>query len=140
MTKTRRPHISTFDDCDTSDSDSSSSTADNGNRKEANARERGRMRVLSRAFTKLKRALPWVPHDTKLSKLDTLRLATSYIAYLHRLLDDDDQTDLLLPVHPAKLVRQFLSPRHGSRRGTSSMCPKAVYTDSDVPLQRVFQN
>jgi len=26
--------------------------------------------------------LPWVPADTKLSKLDTLRLATSYIAHL----------------------------------------------------------
>ncbi|KAE8741402.1 HLH54F [Frankliniella occidentalis] len=30
--------------------------------------------------------LPWVPADTKLSKLDTLRLATSYIAHLRDVL------------------------------------------------------
>ncbi|CAB0003127.1 unnamed protein product, partial [Nesidiocoris tenuis] len=41
-------------------------------RNAANARERARMRVLSRAFCRLKTTLPWVPPDTKLSKLDTL--------------------------------------------------------------------
>ena len=30
-------------------------------------------RVLSKAFGRLKLTLPWVPPDTKLSKLDTLR-------------------------------------------------------------------
>ena len=55
----------------------------------ANARERTRMRVLSKAFGRLKLTLPWVPPDTKLSKLDTLRLATSYIGHLQRILDDD---------------------------------------------------
>ncbi|CAH1398561.1 unnamed protein product [Nezara viridula] len=55
-------------------------------RNAANARERARMRVLSRAFSRLKTTLPWVPPDTKLSKLDTLRLATSYIAHLRRVL------------------------------------------------------
>ena len=39
----------------------------------ANARERQRMRLLSHAFCRLKTTLPWVPPDTKLSKLDTLR-------------------------------------------------------------------
>ena len=39
----------------------------------ANERERARMRLLSRAFCRLKTTLPWVPPDTKLSKLDTLR-------------------------------------------------------------------
>nr|XP_056710725.1 musculin [Euleptes europaea] len=55
----------------------------------ANARERARMRVLSKAFSRLKTSLPWVPPDTKLSKLDTLRLASSYIAHLRQLLQDD---------------------------------------------------
>ncbi|KAK3913868.1 Transcription factor 21 [Frankliniella fusca] len=55
-------------------------------RNAANARERARMRVLSRAFCRLKTTLPWVPADTKLSKLDTLRLATSYIAHLRDVL------------------------------------------------------
>ncbi|XP_065280756.1 transcription factor 15-like isoform X2 [Dermacentor albipictus] len=60
-------------------------------RNAANARERARMRVLSRAFSRLKTSLPWVPEDTKLSKLDTLRLAAGYIAHLRRVLLDDDE-------------------------------------------------
>ena len=59
----------------------------------ANARERARMQVLSKAFVKLKTTLPWVPPDTKLSKLDTLRLATSYIAHLRQILAEDDEEE-----------------------------------------------
>ena len=59
-------------------------------RNAANARERTRMRVLSKAFGRLKLTLPWVPPDTKLSKLDTLRLAMSYINHLHKTLEEDD--------------------------------------------------
>lgn len=56
-------------------------------RNAANSRERSRMRVLSTAFVELKAVLPWVPKDTKLSKLDTLKLAAGYIAYLKQVLD-----------------------------------------------------
>lgn len=59
-------------------------------RNAANARERARMRVLSSAFCRLKTKLPWVPADTKLSKLDTLRLATRYIQHLRSCLARDD--------------------------------------------------
>ena len=69
----------------------------------ANARERSRMRVLSKAFSRLKTSLPWVPPDTKLSKLDTLRLASSYIQHLRRILDDDSLDGRL--IHPLNLVR-----------------------------------
>lgn len=58
----------------------------------ANERERARMRVLSKAFVRLKTSLPWVPSDTKLSKLDTLRLASRYIAHLRKVLDAGDGT------------------------------------------------
>ena len=74
----------------------------------ANERERSRMRVLSKAFSKLKTTLPWVPSDTKLSKLDTLRLASSYIAHLKQILDseDDEVTSESPPssIHPLNLV------------------------------------
>lgn len=50
------------------------------------------MRVLSKAFSRLKTSLPWVPEDTKLSKLDTLRLASGYIAHLKQVLNDDGAT------------------------------------------------
>ncbi|VDN99397.1 unnamed protein product [Rodentolepis nana] len=59
-------------------------------RNAANARERSRMRVLSTAFMELKSVLPWVPRDTKLSKLDTLKLAAGYIAYLDHILSDSE--------------------------------------------------
>lgn len=52
------------------------------------------MRVLSKAFGRLKTTLPWVPADTKLSKLDTLRLATTYIAHLSSLLTTTERSDV----------------------------------------------
>ncbi|EPY80229.1 hypothetical protein CB1_000850005 [Camelus ferus] len=60
------------------------------------------MRVLSKAFSRLKTSLPWVPPDTKLSKLDTLRLASSYIAHLRQLLQEDRYENSY--VHPVNLV------------------------------------
>uniref|UniRef100_A0A8C4UCZ1 Transcription factor 23 n=1 Tax=Falco tinnunculus TaxID=100819 RepID=A0A8C4UCZ1_FALTI len=50
------------------------------------ARERSRVRALRRAFLSLQAALPTVPPGTKLSKLDVLVLATSYIAHLSHVL------------------------------------------------------
>ena len=63
-------------------------------RNAANTRERTRMRVLSKAFGRLKLTLPWVPPDTKLSKLDTLRLAMSYINHLQKTLEEDDDNEM----------------------------------------------
>ena len=63
---------------------------DNLPRSAANARERTRMRVLSKSFERLKLMLPWVPADTKLSKLDTLRLAMTYINHLNGMLVESD--------------------------------------------------
>ncbi|XP_043923205.1 musculin-like [Protopterus annectens] len=75
-------------------------------RNAANARERARMRVLSKAFSRLKTSLPWVPPDTKLSKLDTLRLASSYIAHLRQLLQEDRYESGYL--HPVTLTWPFV--------------------------------
>lgn len=67
-------------------------------RNAANARERARMRVLSSAFSKLKTKLPNIPADTKLSKLDTLRLATIYIKQLKGLVEGDESSNEEAPV------------------------------------------
>lgn len=56
----------------------------------ANIRERSRMRTLSKAFRSLKNSLPWVPPDTRLSKLETLKLACSYIEHLKTVLSIDE--------------------------------------------------
>ncbi|XP_042246680.1 transcription factor 21 [Thunnus albacares] len=75
-------------------------------RNAANARERARMRVLSKAFSRLKTSLPWVPPDTKLSKLDTLRLASSYIAHLRQILSNDKYENGY--IHPVNLTWPFM--------------------------------
>ncbi|CAL9697953.1 unnamed protein product [Knipowitschia caucasica] len=74
-------------------------------RNAANARERARMRVLSKAFSRLKTTLPWVPADTKLSKLDTLRLASSYICHLRQLLQEERLDSFS---HPLTLTWPFM--------------------------------
>lgn len=53
------------------------------------ARERSRVQTLRTAFLELQRTLPSVPPDTKLSKLDVLILATTYIAHLTRTLQEE---------------------------------------------------
>ncbi|XP_029903271.1 transcription factor 24 isoform X2 [Myripristis murdjan] len=65
------------------------------------ARERSRVRNLRQAFHSLQAALPSVPPDTKLSKLDVLVLATNYIAYLTETLDQGGAlTEHSLPSRP----------------------------------------
>ncbi|XP_053606449.1 neurogenin-3-like [Plodia interpunctella] len=98
-----------FDD---SQSSSGRSTHEPQHRNAANARERARMRVLSKAFCRLKTTLPWVPADTKLSKLDTLRLAASYIAHLRALLHEPRSAHT--PPHPLSLGWPFAFQHGGS--------------------------
>lgn len=56
----------------------------------ANKKERRRTLSINNAFAQLRGCIPNVPSDTKLSKIKTLRLATSYIAYLMDVLAKDD--------------------------------------------------
>ena len=56
----------------------------------ANKKERRRTMSINNAFASLRGCIPNVPSDTKLSKIKTLRLATSYIAYLMDILQKDD--------------------------------------------------
>ncbi|KAH1023323.1 heart- and neural crest derivatives-expressed protein 2 [Dendroctonus ponderosae] len=56
----------------------------------ANKKERRRTQSINNAYHDLKRIIPNVPMDTKLSKIKTLRLATAYISYLTRALETDD--------------------------------------------------
>ena len=61
-------------------------------RNSANKKERRRTISINTAFASLRGCIPNVPSDTKLSKIKTLRLATSYIAYLMDILNKDDPT------------------------------------------------
>ncbi|XP_054473675.1 transcription factor 15-like [Anoplopoma fimbria] len=55
-------------------------------RNAANARERHRTQNVNTAFTTLRTLIPTEPVDRKLSKIETLRLASSYIAHLANVL------------------------------------------------------
>ncbi|XP_023221185.1 helix-loop-helix protein 15-like [Centruroides vittatus] len=50
-------------------------------------RERIRVEAFNIAFAELRRLLPTLPPDKKLSKIEILRLAICYIAYLNDVLD-----------------------------------------------------
>lgn len=120
------------------------------------ARERSRVQTLRHAFLELQRTLPSVPPDTKLSKLDVLLLATTYIAHLTRSLQDDNEApgDPRLGalrgdgyLHPVKVGNTrvgtpgaTLSPReqmprswHSSPSGRNTwLGPRAMVTRSSV--------
>ncbi|AWP03525.1 putative transcription factor 15-like [Scophthalmus maximus] len=55
-------------------------------RNAANARERHRTQNVNTAFTSLRTLIPTEPVDRKLSKIETLRLASSYISHLANVL------------------------------------------------------
>eukprot|EP00118_Oscarella_pearsei_P007009 m.32995 g.32995 ORF g.32995 m.32995 type:complete len:182 (+) comp31741_c0_seq1:337-882(+) len=69
----------------------------------ANDRERDRMQSINEAFKTLKNSLPFIPSDTKLSKIRTLRYAINYIAHLSNELGIDvDVNGLELAAAAAK--------------------------------------
>lgn len=61
----------------------------------ANVRERQRTQSLNDAFSQVRKSIPTLPSD-KLSKIETLRLATKYINFLHQVLHcnvENDESD-----------------------------------------------
>lgn len=63
-------------------------------RNTANKKERRRTMSINNAFSELRDCIPNVPADTKLSKIKTLRLATSYISYLMAVLEAGSEADI----------------------------------------------
>lgn len=56
-------------------------------RRAANIRERRRMFNLNEAFDKLRRKVPTFAYEKRLSRIETLRLAITYISFMAELLD-----------------------------------------------------
>lgn len=63
-------------------------------RVKANKKERRRTQSINQAFNELRKHIPDVPSDTKLSKIKTLRLAISYISHLISTLNNDREEHL----------------------------------------------
>lgn len=57
-------------------------------------RERVRVEAFNLAFAELRKLLPTLPPDKKLSKIEILRLAICYIAYLNHVLEAWEQESL----------------------------------------------
>lgn len=86
-------------------------------RSHANARERDRTQSVNTAFITLRTLIPTEPADRKLSKIEVLRLATSYIAHLNTvLMVGGDSLDQPCIKHQAMI------------RGGMDCMPKAVCT------------
>ena len=84
-------------------------------REHANQREKARNDNLNQAFSKLRRTIPTLPSD-KLSKIQTLKLASRYIEFLYNVLGSSaDQT--------AMGAQSFPSSNSGGRMGFSSSAP-----------------
>lgn len=56
-------------------------------------KEKKRTECINKAFSELRKCIPNVPPDTKLSKIKTLRLASAYIAYLSDIRESSEQGD-----------------------------------------------
>ena len=75
----RHPQSSSYDDIQTQ-------------RVLANVRERQRTQSLNDAFSQLRKIIPTLPSD-KLSKIQTLKLATRYIDFLYQVLRSEEEGD-----------------------------------------------
>ncbi|XP_024094788.2 transcription factor 15 [Pongo abelii] len=85
-------------------------------RQAANARERDRTQSVNTAFTALRTLIPTEPVDRKLSKIETLRLASSYIAHLANVLLLGDSADDGQPCFRAAGSAKSSVPAAGSAK------------------------
>jgi twist-like protein len=74
----------------------------------ANVRERHRTQSLNDAFTSLRKIIPTLPSD-KLSKIQTLKLATCYIDFLYQILRTDKNECVKIPPSCSYVARERLS-------------------------------
>ncbi|RXG57810.1 Heart- and neural crest derivatives-expressed protein 2 [Armadillidium vulgare] len=104
-------------------------------RTSANKKERRRTQSINNAFAELRECIPNVPADTKLSKIKTLRLATSYIAYLMGVLRTDVKDS------PTEAFKAELPPKNKSnnteheKEETDLDSDSAVTTSPSMRLQ-----
>ena len=105
-------------------------TASMAQRRAANIRERRRMFNLNEAFDKLRRKVPTFAYEKRLSRIETLRLAITYIGFMTELLTGTPMNSIktrsneiyaginghhhpgAMPhhLHPSAFQRDFVSP------------------------------
>uniref|UniRef100_A0A8C9QWW5 Scleraxis bHLH transcription factor n=1 Tax=Scleropages formosus TaxID=113540 RepID=A0A8C9QWW5_SCLFO len=90
----------------------------------ANARERDRTNSVNTAFSALRTLIPTEPADRKLSKIETLRLASSYISHLGNVLLVGEACGDGQPCHASSIYYQHGSPG----RDLENSQPKQICT------------
>lgn len=101
-------------------------------RKAANVRERKRMFHLNEAFDELRKRLPAFNYEKRLSRIETLRLAMTYISFMKEVSIGRDPKSVKLKPHGAEL-----SPLgHGS----SLLDAHTSYSSSDMNDDSKFQD
>ncbi len=90
-------------------------------RQQANVRERQRTQDLNDAFARLRKLIPTLPSD-KLSKIQTLKLASTYIDFLSQVLDGNAEETLIVNnysqqhEHEGNNFKELLSFSFGKKR------------------------
>ncbi|CAF0727573.1 unnamed protein product [Adineta steineri] len=105
----------------------------------ANVRERQRTQSLNDAFAHLRHIIPTLPSD-KLSKIQTLKLATRYIDFLYQILRSDEQQNsspnLTSSSSQQTPTSQLQQQQHTLDTGSSSSPP----SQQQQPQQQQQQN
>lgn len=102
----------------------------------ANRKERRRTQSINSAFAELRECIPNVPGDTKLSKIKTLRLATSYISYLMDVLENDGHQG---QTQAFKAELKETEVREESKREDAVRTPKYSKMAHGVSLLQIFK-
>ncbi|XP_061464875.1 transcription factor 15-like [Rhineura floridana] len=97
-------------------------------RQAANARERDRTHSVNTAFSALRTLIPTEPADRKLSKIETLRLASSYISHLANMLLLQQQQSESLGDEPVPLRQPCLQYQPPLQGGTTATTPRPICT------------
>ncbi|CAG5120256.1 unnamed protein product [Candidula unifasciata] len=91
-------------------------------RRAANIRERRRMYNLNEAFDCLRQRIPTFAYEKRLSRIETLRLAISYISFMARIVNGEDPSTLRVNTYPSLTS------------ASSSLTQSSLHRDSAAPL------
>lgn len=97
-------------------------------RNAANARERDRTNSVNTAFTALRTLIPTEPADRKLSKIETLRLASSYISHLGNVLLVGEACGDGQPCHSGGPSAAYYHHHGSPTRDAENSQPKQICT------------
>ncbi|KAI5091550.1 basic helix-loop-helix transcription factor scleraxis, partial [Silurus meridionalis] len=97
-------------------------------RNAANARERDRTNSVNTAFTALRTLIPTEPADRKLSKIETLRLASSYISHLGNVLLVGEACGDGQPCHSGGPSAPYYHHHGSPTRDSENSQPKQICT------------